>query len=67
MKLSKFDEKHVRVSDIYGGTHTGAAENIGSRKVLEKAGMRLVRTEKDGLAVGDRIYDKRIYEYTGEG
>ena len=40
-----------------------ASENIGSRRVLEKAGMRLVRTEKDGLTVGDRVYDKLIYEY----
>ena len=40
-----------------------AAENIGSKRVLEKAGMKLVRTEKDGLAVKDRVYDKLIYEY----
>ncbi len=40
-----------------------ASENIGSRRVLEKAGMRLVRTEKDGLVVGDRVYDKLTYEY----
>ncbi len=40
-----------------------AAENIGSKLVLEKAGMKLVRTEKDGLAVEDRVYDKLIYEY----
>ena len=40
-----------------------ASENIGSRKALEKAGMRLVRTEKNGLTVGDRAYDKLTYEY----
>ena len=40
-----------------------AEENIGSRRRLEKAGMRLVRTEKDGLTVGERVYDKLIYEY----
>lgn len=40
-----------------------AAENVGSRKVLEKSGMKLVRMEKDGLAVGEKIYDKLIYEY----
>ena len=39
-----------------------AAENIGSQKVLEKAGMQLVRIEKDGLAVGGSIYDKLTYE-----
>ena len=42
-----------------------ASENIGSRRVLEKAGTRLVRTEKDGLTVGDRVYDKLTYEYSG--
>ena len=40
-----------------------AEENTGSRRVLEKAGMRLVQTVKDGLAVGDRVYDKCIFEY----
>ena len=40
-----------------------ASENIGSRRVLEKAGMRLVRTDKDGLTVGDRVHDKLTYEY----
>jgi ribosomal-protein-alanine N-acetyltransferase len=40
-----------------------AAENIGSRKVLEKAGMKFMRTEKNALAVGDRAYDKLTYEY----
>ena len=43
-----------------------AAENAGSRKVLEKAGMRLVRTEKDGLTVGDRTYDRLVYEYRAD-
>ncbi len=40
-----------------------AAENTGSQRVLEKAGMRCVNTEKNGLAVGERVYDKLIYEY----
>ena len=40
-----------------------AAENTGSRRVLEKAGMQLVRIEKDGLKVEDKVYDKLIYEY----
>ena len=40
-----------------------AADNIASKKVLEKSGMQLVRTEEKGLAVGDEIYDKLIYEY----
>ena len=40
-----------------------AAENKGSCRVLEKAGMKLVRTEKDGLIVGERKYDKLFFEY----
>ena len=40
-----------------------AAENVGSRKVLEKAGMRLIREEKGGLQVCGRVYDKLVYEY----
>ncbi len=40
-----------------------ASENHGSRRVLEKAGMRLVNTEKDGLEVGGRVYDKLTYQY----
>ena len=44
-----------------------AAENVGSRRVLEKAGMKLVRDEKDGLAVGEKTFDKLIFAYhTGE-
>ena len=39
-----------------------AEENTGSRRVLEKAGMRLVRTETDGLEVGDRVYDRLVFE-----
>ncbi len=39
-----------------------AAENTGSRRVLEKAGMQCVRTEKDGLAAGGRVYDKLTYQ-----
>ena len=44
-----------------------AADNIGSMNAMEKAGMRLVKTEKDGLAVGNRTYDKLSYEYRGKG
>lgn len=40
-----------------------ADENIGSVKVLERSGMKCVRTEKGGLTVGDKTYDKLIYEY----
>ena len=48
-----------------------AAENTGSRRAMEKAGMRHVRTEENGLAVGDKTYNKMIFEYrlpdSGEG
>ena len=40
-----------------------AAENIGSKRVLEKSGMQLVDAEKDGITVGEKTYDKLIYEY----
>ena len=40
-----------------------ASENISSRKVLEKSGMKLVDIERDGISVDGRIYDKMIYEY----
>ena len=40
-----------------------AAENVGFRKVLEKAGMQLLCTEKNALSVGDRVYDKLTYEF----
>ena len=40
-----------------------AAENVASRKTMEKAGMQLVSVEKDGLAVGDHTFDKQNFEY----
>lgn len=40
-----------------------ASDNIGSWRAMEKAGMQLVATEKEGLVVGDQTYDKLIYEY----
>jgi RimJ/RimL family protein N-acetyltransferase len=40
-----------------------AAENTASKKVLEKSGMKLVGTEKRGLTVDGRVFDKLIYEY----
>ncbi len=41
-----------------------AADNIGSRKVLEKAGMQYICTEGNALSVGEKVYDKLVYEYT---
>ena len=40
-----------------------AEENAGSKRVLEKAGMKHIRTEKGGIVVDGRGYDKMIYEY----
>lgn len=42
-----------------------ASENTGSKKVLEKAGMKQVSVEKDGLTVEGTTYDKLFYEYRG--
>lgn len=41
------------------------SENAGSRRVMEKAGMKYVRTEKNGLEAVGRVYDKLIFEYRG--
>ena len=43
-----------------------AAENTASLRVLEKSGMQLVSIDKDGLMVGDKIYDKLNFEYCAE-
>ena len=40
-----------------------AGDNTASCKVLEKSGMHFVGVEKDGLKVGDQVYDKMFYEY----
>ncbi len=40
-----------------------ASDNTGSRRVLEKSGMELARTEKAGLTVGDKTYDQLFFEY----
>jgi RimJ/RimL family protein N-acetyltransferase len=43
-----------------------ASENAGSRKAMEKAGMKLVREEKGDLTVADRTYDRLDFEYRKE-
>ena len=40
-----------------------AADNVGSARAMEKAGMRLAGTEPGALPLGDRVYDRQIYEY----
>ena len=40
-----------------------ASDNIGSRKVMERGGMQLVRTEADAIEVDGCKYDKLYFEY----
>ena len=39
-----------------------AADNVGSRKVMERAGMTRVSAEKGALVIDGREYDKQNYE-----
>ena len=39
-----------------------AADNIGSRRIMEKAGMKLVSTEEGALEIDGHTYDKLNYE-----
>ncbi|MDO4481985.1 MAG: GNAT family N-acetyltransferase [Bacillota bacterium] len=43
-----------------------AADNKGSRKAMENCGMKLKSIEKNGLAVGENVYDKLNFEYTAD-
>ena len=40
-----------------------AKDNVGSGKIMEKAGMRLTDIEEDALEIGGRKYDKMNYCY----
>lgn len=40
-----------------------AADNTGSKRTMEKAGMKQVAVEKDALEVDGNRYDKLVYEY----
>lgn len=40
-----------------------ASDNKGSRRAMEKAGMKLVRTESGGLEVDGKVYDKLFFEH----
>ena len=61
--LKKVLEYLTENEGIHCVTAWCASENIGSRTVLERAGMKLVCTEKDGLAVEGRVYDKMTYHF----
>ncbi len=41
-----------------------ASDNVGSRKVMEKAGMKMVRTDKRALEMNGQTYHKLIFDYT---
>ncbi|MBR5383101.1 MAG: GNAT family N-acetyltransferase [Clostridia bacterium] len=62
--LKKVLEYLTENEDIPCVTAWCASENTASRRVLEKAGMKLAGTETSALTVGSRIYDKLIFEYT---
>ncbi len=49
--------------DISAVTAWCAAENTGSKRAMEKAGMRQIRIEPAGLTVGERTFDRLVYEY----
>ena len=40
-----------------------AADNTGSKRAMEKAGMRQVAVEKEALKVDGNLYDKLVFEY----
>ena len=40
------------------------SDNIGSRKAMEKAGMKMIRSDKEALEINGQTYDKLIFEYT---
>ncbi|MBQ3393398.1 MAG: GNAT family N-acetyltransferase [Lachnospiraceae bacterium] len=61
--LKKVLEYLTENEGIHCVTAWCAAGNIGSQRVLEKAGMGFARTEKGGITVDSRVYDKLIYEY----
>ena len=44
-----------------------AAENIASKRTLEKAGMKLTGVEEGGITVGEQVYDKLLFEYRRRG
>ncbi len=60
VKVLQYLTEHEKIPCV---TAWCASENIASKKTLEKAGMQLVRTEKNGLEVDGRVYDQLIYEY----
>jgi len=41
-----------------------ASDNIGSQKAMEKAGMKMMRSDKGALEINGQTYDKLIFEYT---
>lgn len=56
MKLSRFDEKHVRCRDRYGGTHEGVADYYGADYCLHEFG----RSEDAVIVNGYLIFRTQI-------
>ncbi len=56
MDLLKYDEKHVRVEDIYGGIHTGVADFYDSCYCADEFG-----TDENAVRInGFYIYESQI-------
>ena len=58
----KYLTENEKIAHVTAGC---ASDNLGSRKAMEKAGMKLVRTEAGGLEVDGKVYDKLFFEYSG--
>ena len=56
MDLSKFDEKHVRAADIYGGIHTGVADYYDAGYCLHEYG----KNEDAVIIEGFLVYESQI-------
>lgn len=56
----RYLSEHERIETVSAWC---ASDNVGSRKAMEKAGMKMVRSDKGALAINGRTYDKFIFEY----
>ena len=43
-----------------------ASENTGSKRAMEKAGMKQVSAEKDALDINGKKYDRLVYRYSAD-
>jgi RimJ/RimL family protein N-acetyltransferase/predicted DNA-binding protein with PD1-like motif len=61
--LSKVLEYLTQTEGIASITAWCASENIGSMRVMEKAGMQQVEIEENGLEVSGEVYNKLLYQF----